>query len=333
MRCPMKGGANLIGAVEDSGMLLIGSRALALRSPRNKDGRPALLMRQPKDFDFVCTKEEFDVWMAEQSAKVSPTKVYPEANGKKMIVEGKTNCEFEINAPGTNTEMLMDLVEGDKESVETPFGWVPNLDMLFTIKSSHKYLRNSPHFWKTLVDYHILKKVGCKVRPEYQEFLKLREKETYWYKHPKLNQSKDGFFADDNIQYVYDHDTIHESVARDNGKPAYTNYMKDGAQVDCDKNKFFNVCSQETRLNGVIEEAAVLAIERSLVPHPGVWTPEYAWKFALSKVCSSITSGWFRAFAYENALEILKLYPVGYWEKFQEDVKSGLVKPFTGKKY
>lgn len=305
-------------------MLLIGSRALALRAPK-------LLMRQPKDFDFVCTKEEFDIWMTEQSAKVNPTKVYPESNGKKMIVEGKTNCEFEIVTPGTSTEMLVNIVKSDKDSIETPFGWVPNLDMLFTIKSSHKYLRNSPHFWKTLLDYHILKKVGCQVRPEYQEFLKLREKETYWYKHPKLNQSKDGFFADDAIEYVYDHDTIHQSVARGE-RPAYTYYMKDGEEVQCDKEKFFAL-PNEVRMNGVIEEAAVLAIERSLVPHPGVWTPEYAWKFALAKVCSSITSGWFRAYAYENALQILKLYPAGYWEKFQEDVKSGLVKPFTGKKY
>lgn len=307
-------------------MILIGSRALMLRAPK-------LLRRKPVDFDFVCTMDEFNAWVDKNGSKIGITKIYPEDNDKKMIIEGSTNCEFEIIREGSSSEMLRNLVEGAADSIETPFGWVPNVDMLFTIKKSHRYLRNSPFFWKTLLDYHIMKFAGAKVRPEYQEFLKLREKETYWYKHPKLNQSKEGFFADDNIQYVYDHDTIHESVARVDGKPAYTNYMKDGAQVDCDKNKFFNVCSQETRLNGVVEEAAVLAIERSLVPHPGVWTPEYAWKFALSKVCSSITSGWFREFAYENALEILKLYPAGYWEKFQEDIKSGLVKPFTGSKY
>jgi len=306
-------------------MLLIGSRALALRAPHLLE----FLKRKPSDFDFVCSKPEFDTWMDEQSAKMYPTKVYPEGN--KMIVEGAPPCEFEINAPGTSTEMLINLVEGDKESVETPFGWVPTLDMLFTIKSSHKYLRNSPHFWKTLLDYHVLKKIGAVVRPEYQDFLKLREKETYNYKHPKLNQSKDGFFADDSIQYVWDHDTIHESVARGD-RPAYTYYMKDGEQVQCDKNKFFAL-PEQVRMNGVIEEAAVLAIERSLVPHPGVWTPEFAWKFALSKVCSSITSGWFRAYAYENALAILKQYPVGYWEKFQADVEKGLVKSFTGKMY
>ena len=305
-------------------MILIGSRALALRAPR-------LLMRSPKDFDFICTKEEFDSWMETTAHKVKPTKVYPECNGKKMIVEGNSNCEFELVQSGTSSEMLVSLVDQDPTTMDTSFGKVPNLDLLFCIKSSHKYLKNSPHFWKTLADYHVMKRYGAKVRPEYEAFLKLREKETYNYSHPKLNQSKDGFFADDSIQYVYDHDTIHESVARGE-RPAYTYYMKDGEQVQCDKSKFFAL-PQEVRINGVIEEAAVLAIERSLVPHPGVWTPEYAWKFALAKVCSSITSGWFRAFAYENAIQILKLYPEGYWEKFQQDVASGKVKPYTGGKY
>ena len=108
--------------------------------------------------------------------------------------------------------------------------------------------------------------------------------------------------------------------------------MKDGEQVLTDKAKFF-ACTREIQLAGVVEEAATLAIERSLLPHPGVWTPEYAWRFALAKVCSSITSGWFREFAYENALEILKLYPNGYWEKFQQDRADGKVRPFSGKKY
>jgi hypothetical protein len=297
-------------------MILIGSRAYLLRAPQKA------VFRDCKDFDFVCTKSEFDYWMENNSHKVNLTKVYPENN--KMIVEGSSNCEFEIAGEKPSTQMLIDLVKSDKESIESSFGLIPNLDILFTIKCSHKYLKNSPHFWKTLLDYNVMKRLGAKVRPEYQEFLKVREKETYTYSHPKLNQSKEGFFADDAIKYEVVHDDIHVSVARFD-KPAYTYYMKDGAEVQCDKNKFFN-CSREIQLAGVVEEAAVLAIERSLLPHPGIWTPEYAWKFALSKVCSSITSGWFREFAYENTLDILKLYPVGYWEKFQKDLASGVVR-------
>jgi hypothetical protein len=242
-----------------------------------------------------------------------------------MIVEGSTNCEFEIAGTNASTQILTDLVESDPDTIDTPFGKVPNVDMLFTIKSSHKYLKNSPHFWKTMLDYQIMKRAGAKVRPEYEAFLKLRETETYAaQKHPKLNVSKENFFKDDGLEYTFFHDDIHESV-KHLDKPAYLYYMKDGSEVLSSKKKFFEV-SQETRLYGVVEEAATLAIERSLVPHPDVWSPEYAWKFALSKVCSSITSGFFREFAYDNCLEVLKLYPQKYWENFQKDVSDGKVR-------
>lgn len=295
-------------------LILIGSRALALRV--------SSFWRKPNDFDFVATQEGFEKWLSENREKVNPTKIYSEKN--KMIVKGDSICEFEIPEPGSSGEMLLQMVANDPEAIKTPFGLVPTIDLLFTLKNSHKYLKNSPHFWKTLMDYHILKRGGAKIRPEYEQFSKLRIKETYNYAHPKLNQSKMGFFSDDNIKYVFDHDTIHESVAL-YGKPAYIFYKKDNEEVQCDKNKFF-ACPREIQLAGVIEESCVLAIERSLVPHPENNDAKMAWKFALSKVCTSITSGWFREFAYENALEILKLYPESYYTKFLADVESGLVK-------
>lgn len=298
-------------------MILVGSRALKLRAP-------ALLMRNPLDFDWVLSQEEYESWIEKESFKVNPTKIYSQKN--KMIVEGETNCEFEIIKKDTSSDLLNDLVSSDKDTIKTSMGLIPSLDMLFTIKSSHKYLKNSPHFWKTLIDYHVMKLAGAKIRPEYESFFSLREKETYDYSHPKLNQTKENFFSDDLISYKYEHDTIHQSVATFE-RPAYTYYLKDSEQVQCDKNKFFSL-PFEYQLAGVVEEAAVLAIERSLIPNPGVWTPEYAWKFALSKVCTSITSGWFRKFAWENCFKILKLYPNNYWDKFQKDVESGLVKPF-----
>lgn len=305
-------------------MILIGSRALALRNPSS-------LMRKPVDFDWVCTQAEYEEWIKTTSHKVEPTKIYSVMDGKKQIVEGSTNCEFEIIQPNTSSAMFQELVSSDPETIETKFGLIPSFDLLFAIKTSHRYLKNSPHFFKTLIDYHIMKSLGAVIRPEHQEFLKLREKETYNYAYPKLNQTKDNFFKDDAVQYVYDHDTIHESIKLYE-RPAYTYYMKDGAQVQTSKKKFFEV-SHDIRIAGVIEEAAVLAIERSLVPHPGVKTPKEAWQFALSKVCSSITSGWFREFAYENALEVLKKYPIDYFDRFQKALSEGYVKPFTGSKY
>jgi hypothetical protein len=297
-------------------VILIGSRALKFRAP-------FLLHREPKDFDWVCTEAEYSSWILEQSGRVGPINI--KITPTKRVVRGAVNCEFELINPSRSSELLLQLVVEDPDTMSTPFGLVPSLDMLFTIKSSHKYLRNSPHFWKNLSDYHLMKMVGAKVRPEFEEFHKMREKETYTYNHPKLNVGKADFFSEDGVGYVYDHDSIHATVALAD-RPAYTYFQKDGAEVLCDKNKFF-ACPREIQLYSVVEESAVLAIERSLVPHPGKMTPEKAWRLSLSKVCTSISSGWWRAFAYENALDCLKLYPSNYWERFQIGLASGVVKP------
>lgn len=296
-------------------MLLIGSRALAIRAPY-------LLNKPPVDFDFVSRKEEFENWRQTNTQKYNLPK--PEYSERKIILRGEPPIECElIQETYPSTQMLEKIVLEDKDTIKTEFGLVPSLDMLFTLKASHKYLKNSPYFWKTVYAYHLLKEAGAQIRPEYQEFFKQREKETYTYSHPKLNVIKDNFFKDDNILYIYDHDTIHKAVAiKEN--PAYTYYMKDGEEVMCDKEKFFTL-PEEYRINGVFEEAAVLAIERSLVPHPGKMTPKQAWLFALSKVCTSITSGWFRGWAYENIFEVVKNYDETYYDRFLNGIESGLV--------
>ncbi len=288
-------------------MILIGSRALMLRSP-------AALNRKPKDFDFVCYENEVDAWLS----KLGGT---PERVGDKIIVNGETPCEFDLVTPGSSNEMLADLVKF--EGIETSFGLVPNLDLLFTIKTSHRHKRNSPYFWKNLGDWHRMKAAGAKVRPEYKEFLKLREKETYNYAHPVLMQNKKGFFTD-NVKYTFDHDSIHKAVALQD-KPAYLYFAKEGEEVFSSKQKFFQQ-SHEIQINSVVEESAVLAIERSLIPYPGVLSYLDAWKFAFSKVCTSIASGWWRAFAYENAPEVLSKYPEGYYQKFVWGLANGVVK-------
>lgn len=198
--------------------------------------------------------------------------------------------------------------------------------MLFTIKSSHRYLKNSAHFWKTLKDYHKMKEVGAKVRPEWKRFLKQREKETYSYSHPNLKVKKDEFFNPNQVEYVYDHDSIHRAVALMD-RPAYTYYMKDGEEVSCSKEKFFSL-PEKYRIAGHVEEACVLAIERSLVPYPGVLSPKKAWALAVSKVLTSITSGWFREWGYENVFKILEAYPDDYWQKFNLALEKGLILPY-----
>lgn len=302
-------------------MILIGSRALKLRCPQAFD-------RKCSDFDFVCTQEEYDQWLEKNFSRINIIKQYSVLDGKKLIIEGDTNLEFELIKPGNSCELLQELVNQDPETINTSFGQVPNVDLLFTIKSSHKYLKNSPFFWKTVKDYHTMKHLGASIRPEYQEFHKVREDETYAVqKHPKLNQSKKDFFVETDNFYQWDHDDIHNAVKKFD-QPAYRYYMKDNSEVMSCKVKFNN-CSREIQLAGGVEEASTLAIERSLVPSPGVMTPKQAWLFALSKVCSSITSGFFRKYCYENIFEIINLYDPEYHNKFLKGVENGTVRKFN----
>lgn len=297
-------------------MLLIGSRALMIRAPKS-------LLRSPRDFDFICRQHELEDWVK---------KMLP---GKKLSIDPDGRhasagiAEFEIAVPGSSAEALLELTADDPGTLRLKStSWdIPSFDVLFALKKSHRFLKNSVHFWKTLGDYHMMKRLGAVVPDGYTAWFKQRENETYTYSHPKLNKGKSDFFSDDQIKYVYDHDTVHEAVKLFD-RPAYTMFQKDGAEVQVDRSKFDSL-SYSVQLASVVEESAVLAIERSLVPYPGVLTEEQAWRLAFSKVLTSITSGWWRTFAYENALDALKLYPKNYWERFRAAVEAGVVKKIS----
>ena len=185
------------------------------------------------------------------------------------------------------------------------------------------------------------------------DFYQLREKESYPHKLPNLNVDKVDFFKKDEVNYIYDHDSIHEAIAlfvqqqlESNANkqeqssalftkefldcyyanntvslkklPAYTKYMKDDADVMTDADKFFQQNFQ-TQILGVVEETMVLALERFCFQPQNqkllrsgsrhqVKLPKYAFEFCLKKVCTTITSGYFREFAYIYYFEALKVY-------------------------
>lgn len=308
-------------------MILIGSRALALRMPQ-------ALMRKPMDFDFVCTQEEYENWMEVNCDKITITKEYDvEANGTiKHIVEANTPCEFEIVKEGTSSSLLKELVEKDPETVDAGvFGLIPSKNLLFAIKDSHKFKkfetgRGVANFWKSAIDWHSMKYLGAEIKDEHQEFIKLRSSETYTHKLPNLMASKAEFFNDAHgVHYEFDHDTLHLSQAHLD-KPAYLYYAKDGQPVFSDKEKFFAV-SNDIRVYGAIEEASVLALERAILPnHKHKMELYQAWTFALAKISTTITSGFFRKWCFENVFDIVKAYPTDYYEKFQTGLKNGVVK-------
>lgn len=300
-------------------IVLMGSQALAHHMP---------LGRKPSDTDFVAT---YDDAMAFFKAQPGITSMYPVDGGNKLIAKSPAMIyECEIAWSGSLQASFIDMVKADPSTrfEKRPNGFViPSLNTLYMLKMSHRYLRNSPHFLKTMRDIHAMRAAGAVIQPEHAEWYDARVKETYAYAHPKLNVKKNDFFNGDGVNYVYDHDTIHEAVKMLD-KPAYTFFKPENSPVMCDKNMFFGE-SKTVQWYAGLEEAYVLAIERSLVPFPGVKTPREAFMMALSKVCTSITSGWFREFCWENYDQIVALYNDDYWIKFQCGVDSGIVKPYN----
>lgn len=130
------------------------------------------------------------------------------------------------------------------------------------------------------------------------------------------------FFNGDGVAYLYDHDEIHESVKIDSA-PAYTNFQSDNAEVMCDMKKFFEL-PEQIRLNAVYEESCVLALERSIIPFGTDY--ERAFVMALEKVCTSITSGKFREYAWENYYTVRDMFNPETFDRFFEHVANDQVK-------
>lgn len=212
-----------------------------------------------------------------------------------------------------------------------------DIPTLYALKMSHRYLRNSPAFLKTM--HHI--KIMRKLFPEdlfygnvhynvSETWLTDREKETYDYSSYSLKKASKDFFTS-NFEYVYDHDSIHEAV-KHLDTPAYQKYVTEGEEVHCSSDKFFHECSKAVRYFGVLEECYVLALERSQIPSNFTEDPKNSFMMALEKVCTSITSGWFREFAWEHYEIVVQLYNEDYVQKFKDALESNVIKPYGGVK-
>ena len=309
-------------------MILVGSRALEIlvRHMGKDFYRPCV------DLDYLCTEAD---WKAQVKLFAGDELVeLVERNGNKghiKMVSG-AHIEYDIAQPGDSTDQLIQYCEdlGNDLITTYPGDRIAPLDVLYLLKMSHRYKKNSPHFFKTMNDIHYMRSLGAKIPTELENVFKLREKETYDYSHPNLDVKSKDFFKGDEVPYVYDHDTIHEAVAV-LGVPAYKSYMKDDSEVMTSKEKFF---AQENhiRLLGVYEESCVLALERSQIPFNFEVPARQSFVMALSKVCTSITSGWFREYAWENFGVVMKFYDsmgeTDYIERFKANQE--IVKPFKG---
>lgn len=305
-------------------MILVGSRALEIWvKGMGKD-----FYRSCKDIDFLCSEKE---WQQEVEKYQSDAwlEIIERSGNKGHIKAGGVHIEYDIAQPGDSTDQLIAYCKYSEHG-KPSFGgsFIAPLDVLYLLKMSHRFKKNSPHFFKTMNDIHYMRSLGASIPEELMGIFKRREKETYNYSHPNLDVKSKEFFKGDEVPYVYDHDTIHEAVAV-LGVPAYKSYMKDDSEVMTSKEKFF-AQEEHIRILGVYEESCVLALERSQIPFNFEVPARQSFVMALSKVCTSITSGWFREYAYESFHVVMKFYESmgedDYIQRFHAN--KHLLKPF-----
>lgn len=315
-------------------MIMVGSRALEMQLKRlDKE-----LYRPCIDLDYLCTEKEWAVQHTIYSHDAHVEVVERIGNKGHVKMVAGAHLEFDIAQPGDSTDLLIQYCKSNEDMLflgRTLLldngDYVAPVDVLYLLKMSHRYKKNSPHFFKTMNDIHFMRSLGASIPVELEEVFKLREKETYDYSHPNLDVKSKDFFKGDEVPYVYDHDSLHRVLAVMD-VPAYTYYLKDGSEVMTSKEKFFEV-DNVIRILGVLEESLVLAAERSLIPFDYTVKGKTAFTMALSKVCTSITSGYFREFAYENFKVVVmlydKLYPNDEWvDSLKEAISEGRVNEY-----
>lgn len=199
---------------------------------------------------------------------------------------------------------------------------VPEVEYLYAIKRSH--IHRPLNFSKHIIHLHKLKPlVSFPLSDECRNFLKERTRLTKlkWPdRTPSLNKSNDEFF-DDYVKKEYVHDHIHVIVAL-NDAPIYERMKKDFTQAKCEKDMWDNLTHQD-KVWCVQEEAMVIALERFVIP--GKLNPRISYLKAVEKICTTLTSGWFRDFAIDNWDQVIDNVP-DYVSIFNVAVAEGRIK-------
>jgi hypothetical protein len=295
--------------------------------------------RVPLDVDFIGSYSSIQK-LFRQIKENSTGRIieYPVSDSNLVLKADGIIFEASIAWSGSSNAEIVEYVQGFVESKQNPAGyWIHTAPshILWLLKESHKY-KDSVHFEKNRLDVirHRRAHGGIKFDqffPKLVDMLKRREDETY---RPavKLNVSKDDFFSNDGIDYtICPHDDIHK-IVKIADIPAYERIKIKEQDVLCSK-KLWDISSHFTRFYCVIEEARVIAIERGVLPFGLInVTDEVAlklFKTALQKICTTLCSGWFREFAWDNYDEIInhhlaidKSYDDNYINRFNKDWKK-----------
>lgn len=186
---------------------------------------------------------------------------------------------------------------------EWNWGSIATLDELYTIKVSHSFWELHGTWLKHAHDMMLFKQRGAQFIPELHKILYPIWEERYGKKKANLETDPEDFFNERIVKRIYDHDSIHASVAY-NDAPLFEKILRDGSAVAVDKSKW-DALPEIDKLNMVREEVYATALERKLIPNDYTGSARAAYAWTLCKTVTSLTKGWFALYV---ALHLEELY-------------------------
>jgi hypothetical protein len=224
------------------------------------------------------------------------------------LVVGSTALQayLELPRPPRDLDLFSTEPEQGAETCWHPLltEWLPEgtnrvatLDELYTIKVSHAYWVLKNGSWtKHMNDVVRMKRAGAQLIPWLHDLLYKVCEDLHGKKKVDLNADAAEFFSD-TVKRVYDHDSIHASIAYGE-RPMYLATLKEGSTVDVDLTKLWAL-SWPDLIKYFREETYVIALERFLIPRVTT-SPVGAYKKALCKMITSLTKGRSALFIVEN---------------------------------
>jgi hypothetical protein len=285
-------------------MLLIGSRAAKILYPNARDAH--------RDWDILAFYPDVIKWVDQNKSSIVHSKI--RADGQKLFLHvqysGKVVFEISLVSPGSSSAMF---IEANKDQPEVSVAGfhlkVARPETLLLIKRSHVHL---PIKWdKNIADYHFLKK---RISLENASELELaafqrRVEETNARAEDRinLNMRNEEFFgkSEGTLSRFYHHDDLHAVTCY------YERPLYESAKIDTDKalipKSKWDELSHIDKVRMVREECFAIALERVIIPKiekGDKYSADEAFGYALKRVSTTLTKGWFRDFAIENHPEI-----------------------------
>ena len=267
-------------------MLLIGSQALNYWRPN---------FRKLGDIDIILTQNDID--------KFKFDKITYKTDNKIIGNIGDKSYELELDNNESNKLLLehggsKHYAEYNNVAIE-----VASLEALLAIKTSHIY--SERNWFKHIKDYHFIKKyVSLSELFLNVSDIRKKERESKNKRH-SMNISNDKFFgySEKFVGRKYKHDNIHYATCYYD-KPIWARCKHDMSKAYVDED-LFNKLDFDDKLRMVREEAYAIALERKIIPNIEA-DSDKAYKWAIMRICTTLTSGWFREFAVENYFKLNK---------------------------